>query len=68
MRLLDAAVVLDENRGFIYLPKPSVRIQRAFARLLAQVARALGRESPGTREERGREAPAPRTRDLSARG
>ena len=47
MRLLDAAVVLDENRDFLYLPKPPVAVQKALFRLLAPVGRLLRRgEAP----------------------
>jgi quercetin dioxygenase-like cupin family protein len=41
MRVLDAARVLDDNRDFLYLPKPPVRLQKALFRLLAPVARVL---------------------------
>ena len=48
MRLLDAAVVLDENPDFLYLPKPPIAIQKAAVRLLAPLARGLGRgRQPG---------------------
>ena len=43
MRLLDAAVVLDENRDFLYLSKPPVWVQKALLRLLAPIGRLLGR-------------------------
>jgi mannose-6-phosphate isomerase-like protein (cupin superfamily) len=43
MRLLDAAVVLDENRDFLYLPKPRVGVQKAVFRLLAQLGRLFRR-------------------------
>jgi mannose-6-phosphate isomerase-like protein (cupin superfamily) len=43
MRLLDAAVVLDENRDFLYLPKPPVAVQKALFRLLAPIGRLLRR-------------------------
>jgi mannose-6-phosphate isomerase-like protein (cupin superfamily) len=43
MRLLDAAVVLDANRDFLYVPKPQVAVQKALFRLLAPLGRLLGR-------------------------
>jgi mannose-6-phosphate isomerase-like protein (cupin superfamily) len=48
MRLLDAAVVLDESRDFLYLPKPPVAVQKALFRVLAPVGRLLRR---GTLQE-----------------
>ena len=45
MRLLDAAVVLHENRDVFYLPKPPVAVQTALFRLLAPLGR-LRRGSP----------------------
>ena len=42
MRLLDAVAVLDESRGFLYLAKPPVAVQKAVVRLLAPIARLLG--------------------------
>jgi quercetin dioxygenase-like cupin family protein len=43
MRLLDAAVVLDESGDFLYLPKPPVAVQKALVRLLAPLGRLLRR-------------------------
>jgi mannose-6-phosphate isomerase-like protein (cupin superfamily) len=51
LRLLDAALVLDENRGFLYLPRPPVPVQKAAFAVLAPIARVLGhgREVPSGR-------------------
>ena len=43
LRLLDAAVVLDDNRDFLYLAKPPVAVQKAVFRVLAPVGRRLRR-------------------------
>jgi mannose-6-phosphate isomerase-like protein (cupin superfamily) len=42
-RLLDAAVLLDDSRDFLYVPKPPVAVQKAVFRLLAPLGRLLGR-------------------------
>jgi len=43
LRLLDAAVVLDDNRDFLYLAKPPIAVQKALFRLLAPIGRRLRR-------------------------
>jgi quercetin dioxygenase-like cupin family protein len=41
MRVLDAARVLDDNRDFLYLPKPPIGLQKALFRLLAPIGRLV---------------------------